>query len=103
MTAERNGAEPAAMEVFTLPEAAAYLRVPEAAIVELAERDGIPARRIGGEWRFLKSAVVEWLQSGTRQPAPGTKEAVLQHFGVFKDEDVNEFLETIRKIRKSAG
>jgi len=51
-------------EVLTLPEIAAYLRIPDAAVLELISKDGLPARNIGGEWRFLKRAVVEWLRFG---------------------------------------
>ncbi len=106
-TKERNGVATAPQDVLTLAEAAAYLRVGEPEILALVEADALPARRIGSEWRFLKSAINHWLQTGTHEapskPAPGTKEAVLQHFGIFKDEDVNEFLDTLRKIRKAVG
>jgi hypothetical protein len=34
-------------EVLTLAEAAAHLRVPEAELAELADRDGVPARKVG--------------------------------------------------------
>jgi excisionase family DNA binding protein len=51
-------------EVLTMPEVAAYLRVPEEAVLELVAKDALPAQQIGGEWRFLKRAVVEWLRFG---------------------------------------
>jgi excisionase family DNA binding protein len=131
-------------EVLTLPEVAAYLRVPEEAVLELVARDALPGQQIGGEWRFLKRAVVEWLRFGPqfrrefrmfpppwmldhpfwedlfqvleqrilskipapeRPPAkPGSKQAVLRHFGVFKDDaDVEEQLAGIRARREAAG
>jgi excisionase family DNA binding protein len=91
------------MEVLTLPEVAAYLRVPEEGVLALVESDALPAQRVGGEWRFLKRAVVEWLrfgphfhhESGPRQSTakPGSKEAVLRHFGIFQgDADLDEQL-----------
>ena len=49
-------------EVLTLAEAAAFLRVPEEALTELLDRRAIPAQKIGGEWRFLKRALVDWLR-----------------------------------------
>jgi excisionase family DNA binding protein len=52
--------------VLTLAEAAAYLRVPEEAISELAAEHAIPAQKIGGEWRFLKRALADWLRFGPR-------------------------------------
>lgn len=48
---------------MTLEEAAQFLRVPPQAVRELAERDRIPARRIGEAWRFSRSALLEWLKS----------------------------------------
>jgi excisionase family DNA binding protein len=128
-------------EVLTLPEVADYLRVPEEAIVELAERKALPARRVGGEWRFLKDAVAEWLRFGADFPRefwlfppwmpehplwekwfrtleerilnkvsaaeradPGSKQAVLRHFGVFQDDaDLDEQLAAIRSRREAAG
>src|SRR5207249_6332896 len=52
------------VEVLTLPEAAAFLRVPEQAVTELVDKGALPAQRIGGAWRFLKRAVVEFLRFG---------------------------------------
>jgi excisionase family DNA binding protein len=51
-------------EILTLEEAAAYLRVSEDALRAMVGDDAIPAQKIGGEWRFLKRAVNEWLRQG---------------------------------------
>lgn len=51
-------------EILTLEEAAAYLRVSEEALRTMVGDDAIPAQKIGGEWRFLKRAVNDWLQYG---------------------------------------
>ena len=53
-----NGITP---DVFTLAEAAAYLRVPEEKVLRMVREQELPARQVGAEWRFLKSAVQEWL------------------------------------------
>lgn len=53
-------------DVLTLAEAAAYLRVPEAEVLRLAEHRDIPAQRIGDEWRFLRRALGHWLSYGPR-------------------------------------
>jgi len=50
------------MEVLTLAEAAQYLRLPEADVAGLVSTQGLPGRRIGAEWRFLKSALRDWLR-----------------------------------------
>jgi excisionase family DNA binding protein len=125
-TESQSGHELPGAEVLTLAEVAAYLRVPEQAVLELVERGALPGQQIGGEWRFLKRAVVEWLRFGPHfrrelrmfpppwildhpfwedlfqalerrilskipdpeRPSakPGSKQAVLRHFGVFKDD-----------------
>jgi len=48
-------------EVLTLSEAAALIRVVEADLEAEAERGDVPARRIGGQWRFLRAALLDWL------------------------------------------
>ena len=54
-----RAAEPA--EVMTLAELAALLQVEVEAVEEQAERGALPGRRIGGEWRFSRAAVLDWL------------------------------------------
>lgn len=61
--------DPPGMEVLTLSELAAYLRVPDKAVLELVAKDALPGQLIGGEWRFLKRAVIEWLWVGNQFPS----------------------------------
>jgi excisionase family DNA binding protein len=51
----------AAPEVLTAGEAAALLRVDEAAVRAAAEAGELPGRRLGDEWRFARAAVLAWL------------------------------------------
>ena len=131
-------------EVLTLPELAAYLRVPVDELLKLVIENKIPAQKIGDEWRFLKRAVDVWLFYGptfyqkvkplapqpifsnllleeliqaaeqrtpsrdiaTEPPSTnrGSKQAVLKHFGVFKDDtDIEQQLTNIRSYREIAG
>jgi excisionase family DNA binding protein len=76
-----NGA--ATDEVLTLAEAAAYLRLPEDTVVQLVWSEGLSGRHVGKEWRFLKSALQDWLRT---PPKKGTKEALLAMAGKFKDD-----------------
>ena len=69
-----NGAVPPPGEVFTFPEAAAYLRVTETELLRLVHDQALPGRQFGTEWRFLKSAIQDWLKT---PPKPGSREAVL--------------------------
>jgi excisionase family DNA binding protein len=140
----QSGRETLREEVLTLAEAASFLRVHEQAVVELAADQAIPAQKIGGEWRFLKKALEEWLRCGPRYfrdrkalPYPflfeaplvedllfflerrvldklggaapphgkrGSKQAVLEHVGVFReDEDLEERLADAKARREAAG
>jgi len=58
-------------EVLTTRELAEYLRLSERSIYRLLERGEIPAVKVGGQWRFLKRAVDEWLdlRFGNIEPA----------------------------------
>jgi excisionase family DNA binding protein len=48
-------------EVLTSAQLAELLQVDEEAVVELAERQELPGRKIGDEWRFSRTAVLAWL------------------------------------------
>lgn len=47
--------------VLDLTEAAALLRLPVERVRELAEAQRLPARRVGGEWRFPRDVLLAWL------------------------------------------
>jgi len=48
-------------EVLRLKEAAAYVRVSERTLREMAKMNRVPCQRVGREWRFLRKALDEWL------------------------------------------
>jgi excisionase family DNA binding protein len=50
-------------EVLDAAGAAALLLVDEPALLALAERGEIPARRIGETWRFSRRAILDWLNA----------------------------------------
>jgi excisionase family DNA binding protein len=50
-------------DVLSLEDAAALLRVRPDDITELAESGEIPARKIGKQWRFSRSALLNWLRA----------------------------------------
>jgi excisionase family DNA binding protein len=138
----RSGHDIQHEEVLTLTEAASFLRVSEGDLEELLAHGAIPAQKIGGEWRFLKRALGDWLCYGplfyrefrgfpppwlleypvleelllilekrllsrlatsTEPPVKrGSKQAVLKHFGVFKDDPgMEEMLSNIYARRKA--
>lgn len=76
-------------DVLTLAEAAKYLRLSEDEVIQLTTRRGLPGRRAGRDWRFLKVALQDWLT----RPEPPTDNAVfLELAGRFQDDP---FLEDI--------
>lgn len=94
--AAANGVpEPA--DVMTLAEAAAYLRVSEENIVRMVHDQDLPGRFVADGWRFLGSALREWLA----KPMPKqSNEAMLSIIGSMKDDPyVDEMLAEIYKQR----
>ena len=48
-------------EVLTTEQLAALLQVDEATVRRLAAQGELPGRKVGGDWRFSRSAVLAWL------------------------------------------
>lgn len=49
-------------DVMTIKEASSFLKIGTTTIYNLARKKKIPARKIGREWRFLKSEIIEWMK-----------------------------------------
>jgi excisionase family DNA binding protein len=82
-------------EVLTTTEAAHFLRIKKTRLLELAEQGLMPARKIDDDWRFLRSALEEWLRGKSNLDA-----ALLQQAGLFKDDpDLPRILDDIYKAR----
>ena len=47
--------------VLTIDEAADLLRVDAGVVQELADTGQVPGRKVGGEWRFAREALLTWL------------------------------------------
>jgi excisionase family DNA binding protein len=93
-----NGLAVSDAEVFTLSDAAAYLRVTEADLMCLVHDQALPGRQFGTEWRFLKSAIQDWLKT---PPKRGSREAILSVAGIWKDDpNVEAELEEIYRKRR---
>jgi excisionase family DNA binding protein len=87
----------APLEVLTLAEAAAYLRLPEADVLRLARDQGLPGRKVGDEWRFLKAAIQDWLRVAFL-----SKQAFWEtHFGALQDDPYLE--DMLQKIYQRRG
>lgn len=82
-------------EVMTLPEAAVFLRASEDAVLRAIEEQGLEARKVGGEWRLLKTEIEDWLAH--RSP----KARLLATAGVLKDDPyMDELLKNIYAERE---
>lgn len=51
-------------EILTPQEAAEFLRVPLLTVQRQAKAGRLPGRRVGREWRFSKTVLLEWMSSG---------------------------------------
>jgi hypothetical protein len=58
-----------------------YLKLPVDVVARSAAQGEIPGRRINETWRFLKSAIDNWLH-----PVDG-RQILLQQAGAFADDD----------------
>jgi excisionase family DNA binding protein len=50
-------------EVMNAEQAAQFLQIEEAAVVELAESGKLPGRKLGASWRFSRAGLVAWLSA----------------------------------------
>lgn len=51
-------------EILTLEQACNFLGVSERTLIKLLKEENIPARKIGREWRFSRSALIQWISLG---------------------------------------
>ena len=55
------GADEMTSQVMTSVEAAEYLKMHVKTVCRLAKEGKIPAKKVGSEWRFLRSVLDSWL------------------------------------------
>jgi excisionase family DNA binding protein len=53
--------EPAAREVLTAEQAAELLQIDAALLARLADERQLPGRKLAGQWRFSRAALLRWL------------------------------------------
>jgi excisionase family DNA binding protein len=51
-------------EILNLEQAMELFGVSERTMIKLLREENVPARKIGREWRFSKSALLRWLGEG---------------------------------------
>jgi excisionase family DNA binding protein len=67
-------------DVLTLEELADYLKLTPDLVLDQANQGKLPGRKIEDTWRFLKSAIDDWLGS------QDSRVILLQQAGVFADD-----------------
>lgn len=80
---------------FTLEEVAMYLKLPVDAVAKGAAQGEIPGRRVNNTWRFLKTAIDNWLRN------VDGRQVLLQQAGAFADDDL--LAELRRQIYQERG
>lgn len=95
-TVRASAAPPA--EVLTLAEAAAFLRISEAEVLQLVRERRLPGRSVADDWRFLKSAVAAWL-AATESPDAGRFWQT--HFGALQGDPYLE--DIVREAYRRRG
>ncbi len=68
-------------QVLTLDDAASYLRLPPETVERRATLGEIPGRQIEGAWRFLLSALEDWLRNVDQRTV------LLKQAGALADDD----------------
>ena len=66
-------------EILTLEEAGEAFGVSVKTFIKLLREEKVPARKIGREWRFSRSALINWLSAGDSQ-AYSSSEAETKEF-----------------------
>lgn len=84
-------------EVLTAEEAAEFLGFNPVTIRLKARLGEIPGRKIGKEWRFSRTALLEWLREGEETARRGPVVVVLP------DTDGNGFVATVEEVPDITG
>ena len=53
--------------ILTLDEVAAYLKAGKRTVYRLAQQGDIPAFKLGGTWRFLRTELDRWIAASIKK------------------------------------
>lgn len=77
--------------VMTLEDAADFLKVSSTTVYQLTRSGELPARKVGREWRFVKSQLVSFLKHGG-DTMTSTSVMTDEHGGEYKIENGQEYV-----------
>jgi len=89
--------------VFDIGQAAAFLKVADIEIQKLIDSGNFPGRKLGAEWRVLKSAICDWLNGNYREPNDWREanRRLLEAAGSWKDDDfLDDLVDNVYRERK---
>ena len=82
-------------DVLTLEETSIYLRLSIETVTNQAVRGNLPGRKVENDWRFLKTAIDDWLRSKS------SRSLLLSQTGAFSDDDsLTQLRDTIYEARE---
>ncbi len=82
-------------DILTLEEASTYLRLSIETVANEALNGNIPGRKIENDWRFLKTAIDDWLR------AKNSRSILLNQAGALADDDsLTQLRDTIYQARE---
>lgn len=72
-------------EILNLDEAAELYGVSVKTFIKLLREENVPGRKIGREWRFSRSALVEWLAKGNSKSYSSSEQETRRFFEQIAD------------------
>lgn len=100
---EAANGKPRRPAVLTVEDAAEFLRVtPETVHLEAAG-GRLPARQIGGEWRFSRRGLLRWLDAAEPATVPQWATLPPREWDEAAERELQEELALMAKLRKEWG
>jgi len=85
-------------EVMTVSEVAAYLNCHPGTVYRLLEGGELPAFRLGGDWRFLRSEVDKWIAARHVRPHAPAKPSDKKRKGLNNFIDRSQGVPGFQKV-----
>ena len=73
-------------EILNMDEAAELFGVSIKTFIKLLREEDVPARKIGREWRFSRTALIDWLSKGSSKMYSSSEQDVRQFFEKIADK-----------------
>lgn len=92
-----RGEEVLEKEILNMQEVCELLNVSEKTMIKVLQEEDIPARKIGREWRFSKTAIIEWIGSGNSVEYKNQEDgAAINRY----EKDTSKLLELLDRVHE---